>query len=108
MFQRLLLLVLVLAVPVLTALGTQQLAATTEPPALPATPVQPQILSDPSVPPGSQGGPARTAQRSDTDLTAGQLTRSHPEDAGPVQDPAGESDLDGQQDDAQESGSAQR
>lgn len=78
MFRRILLLAVALAVPVLTALGTQQLATTTEPPVLPAAPVQPQLLSDPSDPPGS------------------------------VHDPAGEPGLEGQQDDAPESGSTRR
>lgn len=127
MFRRLLLLAVVLAVPVLTALGTQQLAGTTEPPVLPVTPVQPQTSPEPAESPESEGqpgsdhesiseqgtdtsvtGPGRDPEYSDTDLTAGQLSRSRPDDAEPVQDSAAESDMDGRQDDAPASGTTQR
>lgn len=39
MIRRLILLLVIMAIPVLTALGTQQLARTTAPPALPTDPV---------------------------------------------------------------------
>ncbi|WP_156125257.1 hypothetical protein [Kocuria sp. ZOR0020] len=44
MIRRLTLLLVVMAIPVLTALGTQQLARTTAPPALPTDPVTSQTV----------------------------------------------------------------
>ncbi|MDO5618913.1 hypothetical protein [Kocuria sp.] len=46
MIRRLTLLLVVMAIPVLTALGTQQLARTTAPPALPTDPVTSQTVQD--------------------------------------------------------------
>lgn len=48
MIRRLTLLLVVMAIPVLTALGTQQLARTTAPPTLPTDPVTSQTVENTS------------------------------------------------------------
>ena len=75
MLRRVLLLVLIMAVPVLTALGTQQLARTTMPPTLPSDPVSTRVTA-PSSPDPEASAPAPTAEPEAT------------EGASPVEDPA--------------------
>lgn len=61
MLRRVLLLVLIMAVPVLTALGTQQLARTTMPPTLPSDPVSTRVTA-PSSPDPETSAPAPTTE----------------------------------------------
>lgn len=92
MLKRVLLLVLIMAVPVLTALGTQQLARTTMPPTLPSDPVSTRVTA-PSSPDPEASAPAPTTEPEDDD--------------GPDEVDL-DTDSDGEQDDAPEAGTVTR
>ncbi|MDH5153032.1 hypothetical protein [Kocuria palustris] len=92
MLRRVLLLVLIMAVPVLTALGTQQLARTTMPPTLPSDPVSTRVTA-PSSPDPEASAPAPTTEPEDDD--------------GPDEVDL-DTDSDGEQDDVPEAGTVTR
>lgn len=92
MLRRVLLLVLIMAVPVLTALGTQQLARTTMPPTLPSDPVSTRVTA-PSSSSGSVVGAGAEASGSGDD--------------GPDEVDL-DTDSDGEQDDVPEAGTVTR
>lgn len=92
MLRRVLLLVLIMAVPVLTALGTQQLTRTTMPPTLPSDPVSTRVTA-PSSPDPEASAPAPTTEPEDDD--------------GPDEVDL-DTDSDGEQDDAPEAGTVTR
>lgn len=92
MLKRVLLLVLIMAVPVLTALGTQQLARTTMPPTLPSDPVSTRVTA-PSSPDPEASAPAPTTEPEDDD--------------GPDEVDL-DTDSDGEQDDVPEAGTVTR
>ncbi|WP_144794006.1 hypothetical protein [Kocuria palustris] len=89
MFRRLVLLALIVAVPVLTAISTQRLAGSIEPPTLPAEPVSVAVQEG-----GEHQGPAP-----DQEPEGGEADS-------PVE--SLDTDLDGAQDDGPESGSVSR
>lgn len=125
MSRRVILLILIMAVPVLTALGTQQLASTTAVPTLPNDPVSTQIA-----PASGPEGSATASAEPTADLAqepaagTGGVVVGEPEDADSEEEADDEleeaaeedgpdevdldTDSDGEQDDAPESGTVAR
>lgn len=98
MFRRVLLLSLIVAIPVLTALATQRLAASTLPPSLPSQPVAVVTQEGSSAPP--QAPESGDDEDEDDDDPAGAGADSEAS----VESVELETDLDGAQDDGPESG----
>lgn len=97
MFRRVLLLSLIVAIPVLTALATQRLAASTLPPSLPSQPVAVVTQEGSSAPPEA---PESGDDEDEDDDPAGAGADSEAS----VESVELETDLDGAQDDGPESG----
>ena len=119
MLRRVLLLVLIMAVPVLTALGTQQLARTTMPPTLPSDPVSTRVTA-PSSPDPEASALAPTTEPEATEDPAPADDREQQQQA-PTSGPAApvdeeehddevdlDTDSDGEQDDVPEAGTVTR
>lgn len=109
MLRRVLLLVLIMAVPVLTALGTQQLARTTMPPTLPSDPVSTRVTA-PSSPDPEASAPAPTTEPEATEDPAPADDREQQQQA-PTSGPDEvdlDTDSDGEQDDVPEAGTVTR
>lgn len=100
MFRRVLLLSLIVAIPVLTALATQRLAASTLPPSLPSQPVAVVTQEGSSAPPEAPESGDDEDEDEDDDDPAGAGADSEAS----VESVELETDLDGAQDDGPESG----